>query len=45
MVKIEKYGDFNPIGEHKNKRQIILCHTSRDVEEYLTSLKFRYNKK
>ena len=30
---------------HKTKKQIILCHTSREVEEYLTSLKFRYNGK
>jgi N-acetyl-anhydromuramyl-L-alanine amidase AmpD len=45
MDKIIQYGNFTPIGKHKNKKQIILCHTSRDVEEYLTSLKFRYNKK
>jgi N-acetyl-anhydromuramyl-L-alanine amidase AmpD len=30
---------------HKTKKQIILCHTSREVEEYLASLKFRYNGK
>jgi N-acetyl-anhydromuramyl-L-alanine amidase AmpD len=30
---------------HKTKKQIIMCHTSREVEEYLTSLKFRYNGK
>jgi N-acetyl-anhydromuramyl-L-alanine amidase AmpD len=30
---------------HKAKKQIILCHTSREVEEYLASLKFRYNGK
>jgi N-acetyl-anhydromuramyl-L-alanine amidase AmpD len=30
---------------HKVKKQIILCHTSREVEEYLASLKFRYNSK
>ena len=43
MLNIEKYGNFKPIGKHKNKKQIILCHTSRDIEEYLESLKFRYN--
>ena len=43
MLNIEKYGNFKPIGKHKNKKQIILCHTSRDIEEYLVSLKFRYN--
>ena len=45
MVNIEKYGNFKTIGKQKNKRQIILCHTSREVEEYLTSLKVRYNSK
>lgn len=45
MVNIEKYGNFKPIGRQKKKRQIILCHTSREVGEYLTSLKFRYNSK
>ena len=43
MLNIEKYGNFKPLGKHKDKTQIILCHTSREVEEYLTSLKFRYN--
>jgi N-acetyl-anhydromuramyl-L-alanine amidase AmpD len=43
MINIEKYGNFKPTGKHKNKKQIILCHTSRDIEEYLVSLKFRYN--
>lgn len=32
-------------GEELNKKQIILCHTSREVEEYLTSLLYRYNSK
>ena len=45
MLDIEKYGNFKPSGKQKKKRQIILCHTSREVEEYLTSLKFRYNGK
>ena len=45
MVDIIQYGKFKPIGKQKNKKQIILCHTSRDVEEYLTSLKFRYDEK
>lgn len=45
MVNVEKYGKFKPIGKTKNKKQIILCHTSREVEEYLASLKFRYNSK
>ena len=43
MVNIEKYGNFKTTGKQKKKKQIILCHTSREVEEYLASLKFRYN--
>ena len=35
----------NIAGKQKNKNQIILTHTSRDVEEYLTSLKYRMNGK
>jgi N-acetyl-anhydromuramyl-L-alanine amidase AmpD len=45
MLNIQKYGDFKPTGKQKKKKQIILCHTSREVEEYLVSLKFRYNGK
>ena len=45
MLEVKKYGNFKPTGKQKNKRQIILCHTSREVEEYLASLKFRYNEK
>jgi hypothetical protein len=43
MLNIEKYGNFKPTGKHKKKKQIILCHTSREVGEYLTSLEFRFN--
>lgn len=43
MLKIETYGNFKPLGKQKKKKQIILCHTSREVDEYLTSLNFRYN--
>ena len=45
MLDIIKYGNFKSVGKQKKKRQIILCHTSREVEEYLASLKFRYNSK
>ena len=45
MVNIERYGKFKPTGKYKQKTQIILCHTSREVEEYLASLNFRYNAK
>ena len=45
MVKFEKYGNFESVGTQKEKKQIILCHTSREVQEYLASLQFRYNSK
>lgn len=45
MLKLEKYGNFKSLGKNKEKKQIILCHTSREVGDYLTSLKFRYNGK
>jgi N-acetyl-anhydromuramyl-L-alanine amidase AmpD len=45
MDNIKLYGEFKPLGLYRGKRQIILCHTSREVGEYLTSLKFRYNEK
>ena len=35
----------NISGKQRKKNQIILTHTSRDVEEYLTSLKYRMNGK
>jgi N-acetyl-anhydromuramyl-L-alanine amidase AmpD len=43
MLKIIQFGDFKPKGKQKRKKQIVLCHTSREVQEYLTSLKHRYN--
>lgn len=45
MVEIIPYGNFKGMGKPKKKKQIILCHTSREVGEYLTSLKFRDNGK
>lgn len=45
MLRLEKYGNFKPLGKTNEKKQIILCHTSREVGEYLTSLKFRYGGK
>jgi len=33
------------VGIENKKNQIILTHTSRNVKEYLTSLKYRHNKK
>jgi N-acetyl-anhydromuramyl-L-alanine amidase AmpD len=45
MVEIIKYGEFKPLGKQKKKSQIILTHTGRNVENYLTSLRYRYNGK
>ena len=45
MVDVEKYGEFKSLGKNKKKSQIILIHTSRNVENYLQSLKYRYNGK
>jgi N-acetyl-anhydromuramyl-L-alanine amidase AmpD len=43
MLNLIKFGNFKPTGKQKRKKQIILCHTAREVQEYLTSLKCRYN--
>jgi len=43
MIDITKYGEFSPVGKQKKKHQIILTHTSRNINDYLQSLKFRYN--
>jgi N-acetyl-anhydromuramyl-L-alanine amidase AmpD len=45
MVEIIKYGEFKPLGKQKKKSQIILTHTGRNVENYLASLRYRYNGK
>jgi len=45
MVQVEKYGNFQPKGKSKEKKQIILTHTSRNIEDYLNSVSFRFNKK
>jgi N-acetyl-anhydromuramyl-L-alanine amidase AmpD len=45
MLPTSLFKEFEINKTHKAKKQIILCHTSREVEEYLTSLKFRYNGK
>lgn len=43
MMEVIKYGDFKPHGKQKKKQQIILQHTSRNIEEYLLGLKYRFN--
>ena len=45
MTEIIKYGDFKPLGKQKKKSQIILTHTTRNVENYLASLRYRHNGK
>jgi len=45
MVELVQYENFKGVGKQKKKKQILVCHTSREAEEYLTSLKFRYNSK
>lgn len=45
MVEIINYGKFKPSGNQSKKNKIVLMHTSREVESYLTSLKYRYNGK
>ena len=42
-MEIIKYGDFKSSGKQKKKQQIILQHTSRNIEEYLLGLKYRFN--
>jgi hypothetical protein len=43
MLNIKKYGKFPKFEKNKNKKQIILCHSFRPQNEYLSSLKNRNN--
>jgi N-acetyl-anhydromuramyl-L-alanine amidase AmpD len=43
--KIIKYGNFRSDKKNKNKTQIILTNTSRNINDFLQSLKYRYNGK
>lgn len=45
MFNIIEYGKFKPTGKQKKKKQIILMHSARDINNYLMSLKYRYNGK
>jgi len=45
MLDIVSYANFRVEGKNRKKTQIILCHTSREVKDYLASLEFRYNSK
>ena len=43
MLDIITYGNFKPLGKQKKKHQIILTNTSRNIEDYLSGLKNRFN--
>lgn len=45
MLNIKKYDISLKFPNEEIKNQIVLCNTSREIEEYLISLKFRYNGK
>jgi N-acetyl-anhydromuramyl-L-alanine amidase AmpD len=45
MVKIEEIKGLNFVGKQKKKKQIILTHTSRNINDYIASLKYRNNGK
>ena len=42
MFEIIKYGDFKTKNTEEKKHQIILTHTSRNLNEFTQSLKYRY---
>jgi len=42
-VETQDLTGFKFIGKNKKKKQIVLCHSSRNLEDYLVSLKTRYN--
>jgi len=43
MVDIIEYKNFKSLSENNDKKQIILTHTSRYINDYLQSLKYRHN--
>jgi len=45
QTEIQELTGFNSVGRWKNKKQILLTHTSREGGEYVTSLKTRHNGK
>lgn len=45
MTNIIKYGEYKSLGKQKKKHQIILTHSSRNINPYLTSIKYRFNGK
>jgi N-acetyl-anhydromuramyl-L-alanine amidase AmpD len=45
MIKVNKIQGFKGKGKNSNKKQIILTHTSRNITDFITGLKNRYNGK
>ena len=45
MIDVIKFGNFKDFEKNKNKKQIILCDSQRNGEEYLNGVKFRNNGK
>lgn len=45
MVNIKENLNLTNLGKQKKKKQIILTHTSRNINDYISSLKFRHNGK
>ena len=43
MVDLSKSTEFKPLGESKQKKQIIICETKRDYKNFIMSLKHRYD--
>jgi len=43
MVKIEQIPNIKCLGKQKKKKQIILTHSSRNLKDYISSIKYRYN--
>lgn len=43
MLKVDTYGKFKSVGKSKSKKQIILCHTSRNSNDYLSHISSRFN--
>ena len=42
-VETQDLTGFKSLGKNKKKKQIVLCHSSRNVKDYVVSLKTRYN--
>jgi N-acetyl-anhydromuramyl-L-alanine amidase AmpD len=45
MLKINNIDSTKPTGRYKNKKQIMITHTGRNLSDYVKSLKYRHNGK